>query len=291
MKRNYHVIGACSCWGAQVRACEKGPEDLVEGHIFERLKKEGISITEVEMIYPPKRAEEEDIPLTQSLPLITDINRKLLHSVQRAVKEKSFPVILGGDHSLAVGTWSAMQVPFGLLWIDAHMDAHTPETSPSGAYHGMPLAALLGHGLPEMVELSGQKPVLKPENLALIGVRSFEKGEQDLLNQLNVRIYYMDEVNDRGISVIIPEAIQHIIQGVSHYGVSLDLDVFSVEEAPGVGSPVNRGIKKRDLLPMLSKFGKDERLIAFELVELNPAKDIDHKTRELAFEILKEIMG
>lgn len=290
MKRRYHVIGACSCWGAQVRACEKGPEDLVEGHVFERLKKKGIPISQVEMLYPAKRARDENIPLAESLPLIRDFNLKLAHSVRRAVQNGSFPIVLGGDHSIAVGTWNAFEVPFGLLWIDAHMDAHTPETTPSGAYHGMPLAALLGYGIPEMAHLAKKQPILKPQNLALIGVRSFEKGEVALLKKLNVKIYYMDEVNERGLKAIIPEALAHITRGVSHYGVSLDLDAFLLDEAPGVGSPEEGGIRKSELLPFFSQFGRDVRLIAFEMVEFNPERDIGHKTRELAFEVLQEVM-
>ena len=290
MKRRYHIIGACSCWRAQIRACEKGPEVLVEGHVFERLKKKGIPIQQVEMLYPAKQASEENIPPAQSLPLIYDFNLKLAHAVQRAVQNGSFPVVIGGDHSIAIGTWNAFHQPFGLLWIDAHMDAHTPETTPSGAYHGMPLAALLGHGNREMAQLVKKQPVLKPQNLALIGVRSFEPGELELLQKLKVRIYYMDEVNERGLKAIIPEALAHITQGVSHYGVSLDLDAFSLEEAPGVGSPEEGGIRKKDLFPFLSQFGRDERLIAFEMVEFNPERDIGHKTREVAFEVLQEVL-
>lgn len=290
MKRHYHIIGACSCWGAQIRACEKGPQDLIKGHVLERLTEKGISIREVETLYPPKLAKEANIPPADSLPLIHKFNLTLVDSVRRAVQNGSFPVVLGGDHSIAVGTWNAFDFPFGLIWIDAHMDSHTPETSPSGAFHGMPLAGLLGYGAPEMAHLVKQKAVLKPENLVLIGVRSFEEGEAALLKKLKVRIYYIDEVNERGLSAIIPEAIVHVTRGVSHFGVSLDLDVFAPEEVPGVGSPEKGGIHKSELLPLLSEFGKDERLIAFEMVEYNPERDVRHKTRETAFEVLQEIL-
>ncbi len=290
MNRQYHVIGACSCWGAQVRACERGPEDLVEGQVFERLQRQGVSIREVEMLFPDKLARNEEVPLAQSLPLIRDFNLRLMKTVRKAVQNGSFPVVLGGDHSIAVGTWNAFDVPFGLLWIDAHLDSHTEKTTPSGAYHGMPAAALLGHGIPEMAHLVKKHPVLKPQNLAFIGARSFEKGETELLSKLNVKVYFMDEVHERGLKEIIPEAIAHVMRGVSHYGVSLDLDVFNVEEAPGVGSPEEGGIRKGELLPLLSQLSKDPRLLAFELLEFNPERDIDHKTRELVFEILQKVM-
>lgn len=290
MKRQYHVIGACSCWGAQIHACERGPEDLVEGLVFERLLKKGISIREVEMLYPDKLARNENIPLANTLPLIRDFNLQVVQAVRKAIKNNSFPIVIGGDHSVAIGTWNAFDVPFGLIWIDAHLDAHTPKTTPSGAYHGMPIAALLGFGPPEMAHLLKKQPVIKPQNLAFIGVRSFEEGETALLKGLNVKIYFMEEVEKRGLKAILPEAIAHVTRDVHHYGVSLDLDAFSVEEAPGVGSPEKGGIRKNELLPLLSQIGKDQRLIGFELVEFNPDRDIDYKTRELAFQVLYEVM-
>ena len=290
MKRRYHVIGACSCWGAQIHSCERGPEDLVEGKVFERLQKRGISIQEIELLYPDQLARNENIPLSQSLSLIQKFNLQLAKAVRKVVKNGAFPIVLGGDHSIAVGTWNAFDPPFGLLWIDAHLDAHTQQTTPSGAYHGMPAAALLGKGAVEMAQLIQKLPVLKPQNLAFIGPRSFEEGEKALLQEFNVRVYFEEEVRARGLKAILPEAIAHITRGVSHYGVSLDLDVFPVTEAPGVGSPEEGGIHSSELLPLLSQIGKDPRLLAFELVEFNPEKDIAAKTRDLAYTILYEVM-
>lgn len=290
MKRDYHVIGACSGWGAPVRGCERGPEDLVEGKVFERLKKKGISIHQIELLYPEKLAKNEQIPLSRSLPLIRDFNLQLFHAVRKTLQTKAFPIIIGGDHSIAVGTWNAFDSPFGLLWIDAHMDAHTDKTTPSGAFHGMPVAGLLGKGVPEMAQLVKKEPAVMPENLAYIGVHSFEEGEAELLKELNTKIYFMDEVKKRGLKQIIPEAIKHITRNVSRYGVSLDIDVFSTEEAPGVSTPEAGGIRKEEMLPLLSLFGKDPRLIGFELVEFNPDRDLEHKTRELIFEVLLEVM-
>jgi arginase len=290
MKRMYHVIGACSCWGAQLRACEGGPEDLADGSVFERLKKAGASLESLELLYPAKQAKEEEIPMEDSLSLIKEFNLQLTQAVKKTIQKEMFPVVIGGDHSIAVGTWNGFEKPFGLLWIDAHMDAHTPETSPSGAFHGMPVAALLGAGALEMAQLVHKTAVLQPKNLALIGVRSFEKEEADFLKNLNVKIYFMEEIKKRGLKEILSEAIAHVCQGVSGYGVSLDLDAIDLHEAPGVGSPEPGGLEKDELLRELARIGKDKRLIGFELVEFNPEKDISHKTRETAFEILKEVM-
>lgn len=291
MQKQYHVIGACCCWGAQIHACEKGPEDLVIGKVFERLQTQGVLIREVEMLYPDKLARNGTLPSARILPLIRNFNLQLAHTVRRATKNGSFPIVLGGDHSIAIGTWNAFEVPFGLIWIDAHLDSHTVKTTPSGAYHGMPVAALLGYGVQELAYLIKKEPVIRPQNLVFIGACSFEEAEIALLKKLNVKIYFLDEVMQRGLQAILPEAIAHATRGgVSHYGVSLDLDVFPVEEAPGVGSREEGGIRKADMLPFLSHLGKDPRLLAFELVEFNPERDSNHKTRELAFELLQEVM-
>jgi arginase len=290
MRRTYQVIGACSCWGAQMRECEQGPRCLVEGRVFERLQHQGVPISRIEMLFPRQRFSEKQISLAESLPLIHAFNLQLAKSVQQAEGQGLFPVVVGGDHTNAVGTWNGIRKPFGLLWIDAHMDAHTMETSPSHAYHGMPVAALLGYGIRELAQLCSPTPVLHPNHLALIGIRSFEAGEDALLKKLNVKVYSMEEVRRRGVQEVLSEAIQHVTQKVHRFGVSLDLDVFSPEEAPGVGSPEPEGMQAKELLPELERIGKDPNLVAFEMVEFNPKKDRAHKTRELAFQILQAIM-
>lgn len=280
VKRHYHIFAACSGWGAQVRDCEMGPEELVKG----------LELSNIDILYPDTKAKHHPISVSQTLPLIQNFNLKLFHKVRKAVTNKEFPIVLGGDHSIAVGTWNAFDVPFGLLWIDAHMDSHTPKTSPSGAYHGMPLAALLGYGALEMSQLVKSQAVVKPQSVALIGVRSFEEGEGALLKKLGVRIYFMDEVRKRGLKIVLSEAIQHVTREVSHYGVSLDLDVFSPEEAPGVGSPEPLGLFPSEFIPLISLFSQDERLIGFEMVEFNPHRDKKQKTYKLALNILKKVM-
>lgn len=289
LSRHYHIIGACSCWGAQIRACERGPEVCRERGLFERLRQQGVALADVEMLYPSQRAIEGTVPLARAIALVHEFNLRLVEAVRRALRQGLFPIVMGGDHSIAVGTWNAFTPPFGLLWIDAHMDSHTPETTPSGAYHGMPLAGLLGYGAPEMAKLIQSQALLAPRNVVLIGVRSFEEGEAALLKRLNVRVYLMEEVRQRGLVPIFHEALAYLAETTPRYGISLDLDVFALEEAPGVGSPEPGGILKRDLLPLLAQCGKDSRLMGLELVEFNPERDPDHRTCELLFEILTEM--
>ena len=291
MKRQFHVIGACSCWGAGVCACEKGPEDLQRSHLIEHLRKKGANIDGIELIYPDEGAKKvPKAPLQNALKIIEALNRKLALAVRHAVATQQFPIVIGGDHSIAVGTWNGQQEPFGLIWIDAHMDAHTPETTPSQACHGMPLAALLGYGAPEMAKLLRKEPVLKPERTVLIGIRSFESEEAALLKKLGVKIYFIDEVKKRSLQEIIPEAIEHAAKGTNRFGISLDLDVFSPDVAPGVDTPVSGGIEKEDLLSLLASITKDQRLIGFEMVEYNPMRDKAHKTRALCTEIMEQLV-
>jgi arginase len=192
------------------------------------------------MVYPSVQFSEKNIPLSEALPIIVDFNRRLAECVSDAIGHHFFPVVIGGDHCNAIGTWNAvacsLNEPLGLIWIDAHMDAHTKETSPSGAWHGMPLACLMGYGVKELAQLKRERPILNPKHLCLIGVRSFEEGEAALLKRLNVKIYYIDEVKRRGLHEVLKEAIDHVNQGTKGYGVSLDVDVIDPSEAPGTGS-------------------------------------------------------
>lgn len=298
MHKGYRVLGACSCWGAQIRTCERGPEDLRDAHVFERLKKAGIPILDVHMLYSQKMASDGEIPLAEALPLIYEFNLRLAKLVSETLKRNEFPVAVTGDHSSAVGTWNGIHnylvkktdLPLGLIWIDAHVDSHTPETTPSGAWHGMPLASLLGFGAKEMAQLLEKESVLKPENVVLVGVRSFEEGEMKLLKELRVKIYFIEEVRERGLHAVLHEAISRVTNGTCGFGVSLDLDVIDPKDAPGVGSPEEEGVRAEEFLKALPLLRKHPKLVGLEVVEYNPERDVDHKTRELVFQILKGIL-
>jgi len=292
MQRIYRFLGACSCWGAKIRTCEEGPQDLLNAKIFERLEKDGVRISEVKMIFPKKMASSGEIPLSESLPLIHEFNLRLAKLIAETIGKGEFPVAIIGDHSNAVGMWNGVkksQSPLGLLWIDAHMDAHTPQTTPSGAWHGMPLAALLGFGDPKMAHLLGAKPVLLPEHVAVIGVHSFEKGEMELLQKLKVKIYFIEEVKRRGFATVFQEAIERVSHNVAGFGVSIDMDAIDPEDAPGVGSPEPGGIRAEELLSALPILKKHPQMVGFEIAEYNPTRDVDHKTRELIYQILKGV--
>lgn len=224
---------------------------------------------------------------------VADACKELAHLVSPLIKSKQKFCIVGGDHSCAVGTWSGVydalheQGDLGLIWIDAHMDSHTPETSESGNIHGMPLAALLGYGYPALTSILSYDPKLKPENVCLIGVRSFEEGEAALLERLNVRVYFMDEVKERGFDAVLKDAIELVTKNTTGYGVSLDIDCVDPEDAPGVDVPEPDGIRADDLCAGLKQLYNDPKLLTCEVVEFDPTRDVEKKTEHLVADVLQ----
>lgn len=221
------------------------------------------------------------------------ISLALAERVSTLLKQHQPFCVIGGDHTSAIGTWSGVhhvlhqQGDLGLIWIDAHMDSHTPETTESGRIHGMPLASLMGYGFPTMTGVKGFGPKVKPENVALIGVRSFERGEAALLERLNVRVYDMDEINQRGLEQVFEEAIDRIKDRTIGYGLSIDLDALDPDDAPGVDVPEAHGIRGDDFCRVLARLARDPRLIASEIAEFDPARDKDDITEKLVIQLLR----
>lgn len=226
---------------------------------------------------------------------VRESSKQLAARVSNLLQQQKRVCVIGGDHSCAIGTWSGVfdavhaQGDLGLIWIDAHMDSHTPETSESGRIHGMPLACLLGYGYPTLTSILSYAPKIKPENLVLIGVRSYERGEAALLQRLNVRVYFMDEVKERGFVNVLQEAVERVTQHTIGYGVTLDLDALDPQDAPGVDVPESGGIPAEQLMDGLQHIVADSRLIATEIVEFDPTRDQARKTEKLFVDIVKLI--
>jgi arginase len=196
-------------------------------------------------------------------------------------------LVIGGDHSCAIGTWSGVAAawrdvgPLGLIWIDAHMDMHVPETSHSGAIHGMPVACLLGYGACKLTSIAGTRPALASEHLCLLGVRSFESEEAELAERLGVRVIGMDEVRARGIAAALAEAKAIATDGTAGFGISLDLDVFDPADAPGVGTPEPGGVRAAAFLDAWERLGRDLRCPGLEIAEYSPSRDKRGRTARL----------
>lgn len=298
------LIGSALGHGAQITTTREGPEFLFKNfRLSERLSLNGLDFPWTSVVTSDGSqvgldANVEPVQRAKHYNTVLNHNKKLAE-ITRQVAENGrlMPVVIGGDHSGAVGTWSGMaqalrvtQKTMGLVWIDAHMDAHTVHTTPSNAYHGMPLAILLGHDESELARLQFPGPKIKPQNLVLIGVRSYEQDEQAFLKKLGIKVFHSEDVFRLGYNEVFARALDFVTRNTDAYGVSLDLDVFDPKFAPGVGSPVPDGL---DPLPTLSALQKtlfgSPMLQALEIVEFNPQLDRDNITANVIYEILRHL--
>lgn len=285
--REIEIIGAAIGCGAGDPRCEYGPDKLREWGFERRLAAMGCKAGWREQIYPHYGASKT-VPQT----IVPEFCQRLMGAVAASCRRGALPLVLGGDHSCGIGTWSGVHQtvwqggPLGLLWIDAHMDSHTPDTTPSGALHGMPLAALLGYGDPRLVRLGGIQAKLAARHVCLVGVRSFEPGEAVLVERLGVRVFFTDEIRNRGLPAVMTDALAIVQAGTVGFGVSIDLDAVDPTDAPGVGSPVTGGLRGDELAEALSALAENPRLLGMEIVEYNPFLDSDGATRELALRLV-----
>jgi arginase len=269
---------ACGA-GARDRGCKDGPaafRDYWDSHTCSR--------------HPQLAWERMPADLcTQACTPLDAVARTscwLAGTTYRLVESGKRFLVVGGDHSCAIGTWSGTSDalrrsgPLGLIWIDAHMDMHVPATTPSGAIHGMPVAALFGYGEPELTGLSGDVSALAPDNICLVGTRSFEPEEIAFAARHGVRVIGMDELSRRGIENSLAEARAIAGDGVAGYGVSLDLDAFDPTDAPGVGSPVPGGIRASKFLDAWAELTCSPLCIGVEIVEYNPHRDRSGQTAQ-----------
>ncbi len=280
--RCIQIIPAALGAGAPDSRCAEGPLRLIESGLAVRLKNRGICTFAAEPIHErpgPTRAGT-----------VLEFCSRLAASVERVAASGELPVVLGGDHSCAIGTWSgaahalAARGSLGLVWIDAHMDSHTLDTTPSGMIHGMPLAVLLGERGGAFAPWTGA--TLSPRHVCLVGVRSFEPDEAQLLSNLGVRIFTMADIAERGLDRVMDSAVAIATQGTAGFGISIDLDALDPREAPGVGSPEPEGLFTAGLMQALSRHGSDPRLAAIELTEYNPYLDAEGRTARVVEDLL-----
>ncbi len=285
--RNIMVIGAASGAGAPDPATAEGPDALRRYRVFHDTPLQHVQWGAILRV--PREAE--DTPLHA----VAALGARLAAEVEAVLKAGNFPLVVGGDHSCAIGTWSGVhraladRGPLGLIWIDAHMDSHTFATSPSGQIHGMPLAALLGHGETALTAIDGPEAKLLPEHVCLIGVRSYEAGEAALLHRLGVRVFDMEEVRRRGLAAVFDAGLAIARHGTAGFGVSVDLDALDPEEEPGVTTPVPGGLCRDELAAALWHLRGDPAFVAMEIVEYNPRRDRGRATADAAGALLDAV--
>ena len=281
------LIGCASGLAGADTNSGNGPLVIQNSSFWQALKNDEMQVRWEVMLTPKLSISLDDA--------LKDLYQQLAKKVSNMVKQEMRACVVGGDHSCAIGTWSGVydavhqKGDIGLIWVDAHMDSHTPETSESGRIHGMPLACLLGYGFTSLTNILHTAPKIKPENLCLIGVRSFEPGEAEFLKRLNVRIYDMEEVRQRGFEVVMNEAMQVVSEKTIGYGLSIDLDGIDPKEAPGVDVPEPNGIHVHDLIAGVRQLANDPRLLLTEIVEFDPQRDIDRKTEKIFVDLLKTL--
>jgi arginase len=278
------LLGYASGLAAADTGCGDGPAVLAKSDLCAKLKAQGADCDWQEMFYPP--AEK-----TVS-PAVALLCARLAQRTKQLVDQQRMFTVFGGDHSCALGTWSGVsdslktQGALGLIWIDAHLDSHTPETTPSGNIHGMPLAALLGYGAAELTGIMGKRAKLQPQHVCIIGARSYEQGEVDLIKNLGVRVYKMPEIIQRGLEEIVQEARGIVGRGTASYGISIDLDAIDPREAPGVGSPEPNGLSSAELCRALTRLRNDSRLVGTEIAEFNPHSDRNRLSEKVIYDLL-----
>lgn len=287
--RAIRLVGVACGYGARDPRCEAAPDALHAAQLLQSLRAHGFRAMWAGVIRPGARSR------TETLSAVHNVCRRLAQRVGKIVLQGDFPVVLGGDHACAIGTWKGLaqalqpRGALGLVWIDAHMDAHTPQTTPSGMLHGMPLACLLGSGYAKLTAIAGGVR-LDPRHICLVGVRSFEDSEAALLQRLGVRVFFMHEIARRGLDAVLRDALAIARSGTAGFGVTLDLDAVDPRDAPGVGTPAADGIRAAQLLAALTQLAGEPGLAGIEIVEYNPFRDQHAATAALISDVLNAML-
>jgi arginase len=295
MERQVSIIGAPLDLGQGRRGVDMGPSAIRYAGLAEHLRdKLGIAVADLGNVAAPVPESTEVVDeQARYLPHILRHCDEVATLVERARRAGATPVVLGGDHSVALGTlvgMAAVDGPGGAIWVDAHGDLNTPESSPSGNVHGMVLAAALGRGGDAFHYDDWTLPAIAPGRLALVGVRSLDKGERDLLKELDAKVFTMSEVDRLGVETCMRQAIAHTA-GAAFLHVSLDMDVVDPDHAPGVGTPVRGGLSYREAHLAMEIVAESGLASSFDVVEVNPILDLENATGRLAVELLASALG
>lgn len=293
------VVGVPIDLGAGRRGVDMGPSALRVAGLNARLASLGYRVEDLGNIEVEQPESSPEGPSNaRYLAQIARSTGRVMRMVERAASAGKLPLVLGGDHSVAVGTVSGMARAYrkrkqalGLIWIDAHPDMNTPETSPSGNVHGMPLGCLLGMRPPELARLGGFAPKVDPHKTVLIGIRDVDALEKPHVRSSGVRAFTMRDLDERGLRAVVEEAIAIAGAGTAGFHVSLDMDAVDPREAPGVGTPVRGGMTYREAHLAMELICDSGRMRSMEVVEVNPVFDEGNRTAALAVELVMSAFG
>ncbi len=293
------VIGAPMDLGAGRRGVDMGPSAVRAAHLHARLVALGYQVEDlgnIDVVQP-----EAIQPKPSSARFLAEIAAscgRLARMVEKVAGDGKFPIVLGGDHSIAAGTIAGISKHFrkkkkkiGVIWIDAHADMNTPQTSPSGNVHGMPLAATLGMGPRELTHIGGYSPKVAERNAVLIGIRDVDEQESANVTASGVRAYTMRDVDEMGMRSVMSKAIEAASEGTGGIHLSFDMDSVDPDDAPGVGTPVRGGLTYREAHLAMEILSDSQLLRSIEVVEVNPILDTANRTALLAVELIASAMG
>jgi len=295
-KLNISIIGVPTDYGQTRRGVDMGPSAIRYAGVVERLEAIGHVVHDQGDIRVSQK-QEGAIVDKQLLNLeeVIDVSTSLATSINEAIEQKEFPLVLGGDHSIAIGTLAGLGEHYknlGVIWFDAHADLNTPETTPSGNIHGMPLAVSIGIGHERLVKIRNNVPKIKPENVIIIGARSVDPGERELISQQGIKVYTMHEVDRLGMTRVVEDALAYLRErNVDGLHLSLDLDGLDPLYTPGVGTPVPGGITYRESHLAMEMLQESGMLTSAEFVEVNPILDEKNRTADVAVALMGSLFG
>lgn len=288
------IIGVPVDLGADRRGVDMGASAIRYAGLEAGLRSIGHEVRDLGNIEVPvaESTAEGALHAKYLQPIVTMADR-LSAAVASAVEEGEFPIVLGGDHSVSLGSvaGTTRDRKAAVIWVDAHGDFNTPDTSPSGNIHGMVLAALAGRGVPELINVGRAGIKVEPRNIALVGIRELDGGERDLLVQCGVHVFTMHDIDRMGLPTVIDLAIERVTPGVHGIHLSLDLDVVDPLQAPGVGTPVPGGLSFRETHLAMEMLSSSDRLVSMDVVEVNPVLDTRNETAQLAVQFALSALG
>ena len=298
-KRTLRIVGVPMDLGAGRRGVDMGPSAIRIAGVSEKLRKLGYVVKDDgDVGVPAPETREPGDTNARYLEPIYHVCNRLRMRVRRALDQGDTPVVLGGDHSIAIGTVSGVSEHFrekgekiGLIWVDAHGDMNTPESSPSGNIHGMPLATVLGMGHPKLVEMGGFSPKVEKANVCLIGIRDIDDNERKIIRESGICAYTMRDVDERGIGPIMKEAIGIACKGTAGFHMSFDLDGMDPRDVPGTGTPVKGGLNWREANLLMELASDSGKMRSLEVTELNPILDIVNQSGEVAVDVITSAFG
>jgi arginase len=292
---NIRIIGVPMDLGADRRGVDFGASAIRYAGLSDQLRRLGHSVHDIgNIVVPQPESQPIGNPHLKYLDPIVQVAEDLAQQVADALRSNEFPLILGGDHSIALGSISgvaSVHRPLGVIWIDAHADFNTEATTPSGNIHGMILAALAGLGNERLTHVGGWTPKLDPDNIIVIGARDLDPGEQELLRSHHVHVFTMSSIDQYGMSEVLRQAIALAGRQGQSIHLSLDMDSMDPREAPGVGTPVRGGLSYREAHLAMEMLADSQRLVSMDVVEVNSILDQENATARLAVELILSALG